>query len=110
MLPNDSKLEARAPEWPQRMKTDLSARYLQDVHGIPVAPKTLRNRRAAGTGPACRYFGTTPLYDRDVLDRWATTEALTKESPVTRTRRLAKAAGDAAYRGEEDIDRSNRAI
>jgi len=79
--------------WPRRMRTSHAARYLTDVHGIPVVEKTLRNWRASGTrGPVCRYLGTLPLYDLSELDRWAEEDALQAESPTRRTRRLAREA------------------
>jgi len=77
--------------WPKRLLTDLAARYLRERHGLPIQPKTLRNWRAAGRKPRCRYFGTTPIYDRAELDSFVE-EALKDECPTTRTRRLAKEA------------------
>ena len=88
----DTTQQTETPDWPSHLKNDDAAGYLQLCHGLPITPKTLRNRRSAGTGPKCRYFGTIPIYDRSVLDHWATTEALTDESPVTRMRRRAKTA------------------
>lgn len=69
-----------------KLRENQTAEYLRDEHGIPIEPKTLRNWRASGKGPQCQYFGVTVLYDPDVLDRWATTEALTDKAP-RRTRR-----------------------
>jgi hypothetical protein len=77
-------------DWPQnKMPTDQAAAYLYKVHGLPVQPKTMRNWRAAGRGPRCRYFGTKPIYDRSELDDYAE-NALSDESPITRARRSAK--------------------
>jgi hypothetical protein len=78
--------------WPDRMLTEQASEYLKEEHGLPAEPKTMRNWRALGRGPKCRYFGTLPLYDRPELDRFAKEDALSDESPVTRTRRLARAA------------------
>jgi hypothetical protein len=79
--------------WPLRMRTEQAATYLTQVHGLPLEEKTLRNWRVGGRrGPQCRYLGTLPLYDRAELDRWADDDALQPESPVARTRRLARDA------------------
>jgi len=67
-------------EWPKRLRTDLAAQYLHEVHGIPIGSKTLRNKRCTGVGPRVRYFGSIPLYDRDDLDSWAEGDALTDRS------------------------------
>lgn len=78
---------------PRRMTTGQAACYLQQEHGLPVEPKTLRNWRATGRrGPTCRYLGTLPLYDTPELDRWAEHDALQEENPTRRTRRLAMEA------------------
>ena len=75
-------------DWPPRMRTDMAALYLSEVHGLPLEEKTLRNWRAAGRpGPVCRYLGSLPLYDRPELDRWATDDALSPVSPISRARR-----------------------
>jgi len=76
-------------DWPPRMRTERAAAYLNSVHGIPAQEKTMRNWRAAGRGPACKYLGTMPLYDRVELDRWAEFDALQAESPMRRNRRAA---------------------
>jgi hypothetical protein len=83
--------------WPPRMRTDQAARYLTEEHGLPLEEKTLRNWRAADQrGPACRFLGTLPLYDRIELDRWAEHDALQAECPTRRTRRIAKEAANKA--------------
>jgi hypothetical protein len=69
------------------MDTAGAARYLQEAHGLPTEPKTLVNYRALQKGPAVRYFGAKPLYDRTELDRWANEEALQPISPLTRNAR-----------------------
>jgi hypothetical protein len=78
--------------WPPRLRTDMAAAYLAKVHGLPVEEKTLRNWRAAGRGPVCRYLGALPLYDRTELDRWVEQDALKVESPMRRNRRAAREA------------------
>jgi hypothetical protein len=82
-----------AAAWPPRMRTEQSAIYLAQAHGLPVEEKTLRNWRAAGRGPACRYLGALPLYDKSELDRWAEHDALKTESPMRRNRRAARGGG-----------------
>ena len=86
-------LNTRTGSWPERMDTNAAARYLREQHGLPTEPKTLVNRRALRKGPAVRYFGAKPLYDRVELDRWVKEEALQPISPLTRNaRRRAMAA------------------
>jgi hypothetical protein len=80
-------LDGVTGSWPRRMDTGTSARYLEEEHGLPIEPKTLTNLRAARKGPAVRYFGAKPLYDRVELDRWAEQEALQPISPLTRNAR-----------------------
>lgn len=75
-----------AVAWPRRMRREQAARYLQEVHGIPLEPRTLANRNASGLGPKPEYFGTIPYYRPEVLDQFAVT-CFTPESPVTLTRR-----------------------
>lgn len=45
--------------------------YLQEVHGIPVAPATLAKWRSVGGGPKFQKFGRAVLYPRSELDAWA---------------------------------------
>jgi hypothetical protein len=80
------------------MDTGTSARYLKEEKGLPIEAKTLTNFRAARKGPAVRYFGAKPLYDRVELDRWAEEEALQPISPLTRNayRRVAMQAATAS--------------
>lgn len=78
-----------ANSWPPRMRTEQAASYLTQEHGLPVEEKTLRNWRAAGRGPSCRYLGALPLYDKSELDRWGEHDALKTESPMRRNRRAA---------------------
>jgi hypothetical protein len=91
-MPKPEPTETASP-WLPRMPTGQAALYLKEEHGLPVEEKTLRNWRASGRrGPACRYLGTLPLYDRTELDRWAEQDALQAECPTGRTRRLAREA------------------
>jgi hypothetical protein len=69
-----------------RLRRGAAAQYLQEVHGIPLTEKTLRNRNAAGLDPKPEYLGTIPFYTPEILDAFAET-AFTPESPVTVTRR-----------------------
>jgi hypothetical protein len=81
---------AHQAAWPRRLRRAQAARYLCEVHGIPLEGKTLANRNARGEGPRPIYFGTLPYYERAALDAWAET-AFAQESPVTATRRRAAA-------------------
>jgi hypothetical protein len=74
--------------WPRLMDTGQTARYLREVWGIPVEPKTLANQRAAGRGPGWQYYGQKPLCRQNEADRYAQEEALTDESPLTRRARI----------------------
>ena len=84
-----------AAVWPPRMRTGQATSYLVQEHGLPVEEKTLRNWRAAGRGPSCRYLGTLPLYDKTELDRWVEQDALKAESPMRRNRRAGRGGGAA---------------
>jgi hypothetical protein len=44
----------------KRLRNSAAASYLSE-RGFPVSPKTLTNRRCAGTGPPVQYFGSVPL-------------------------------------------------
>lgn len=77
------------PQFPRRMRRGAACKYLNEVHGIPIEPKTLANRNAAGLDPKPEYLGTIPFYRTEVLDAYAET-AFTAESPVTVTRRRIK--------------------
>jgi hypothetical protein len=78
-------------DWPKRMRGGQATRYLREVHGLPIEEKTLRNKRCAGLGPRCKYFGSIPLYERSDLDTWAEGGALT-ERPANRRQPQQKAA------------------
>ena len=68
----------------RRLTTDEASAYLKEKHGLPAEPKTLRNWRALGRGPSCKYLGTKPIYEPDELDRWAEEDALTDVCPTSR--------------------------
>jgi hypothetical protein len=72
----------------KRYDTDAAAAYLTAKIGIQIKGKTLRNKRADGTGPKCDYFGSKPVYNESELDRWVEEDALTSENPVRRNMRL----------------------
>jgi hypothetical protein len=69
------------------LDTAQAARYVTQVIGIPIEPQTLANYRAAGKGPFWKYFGQKPLTTPAEMERWATEDALTDESPLTRRAR-----------------------
>jgi hypothetical protein len=77
----------RSPTGKRRLRRPEAAQRLNDVHGIPMTPKTLANRNAAGLEPKPEYLGTIPFYTEEKLDAWAAT-AFTAESPVAVTRRV----------------------
>lgn len=58
--------------WPANLRRPEAARYLGEVHNMPVSANTLANwfSRGAG-GPPAYKAGRTPLYPRASLDQWA---------------------------------------
>lgn len=59
--------------WPLKLRRAEAARYLRDVHGIPVQPSTLAKWHSQKSdGPPAHHAGRVPLYPRDELDNWAT--------------------------------------
>jgi len=59
--------------WPPKLRRTDAARYLRDVHGIPVQPSTLAKWHSQKSdGPPAHLAGRVPLYPRDELDAWAT--------------------------------------
>lgn len=59
--------------WPPKLRRAEAARYLREVHGIPVQPSTLAKWFCtSSTGPNAFLAGRIPLYPRDALDDWAT--------------------------------------
>jgi hypothetical protein len=57
-----------APEL--RLDTAAASRYLLEIHGIRQSAKTLTNRRALGTGPRWRFWGSRPYVTAAALDEW----------------------------------------
>jgi hypothetical protein len=70
-----------------RLRSNEAAEYLRALHGLPISDKTLRNRRSVGTGPACQYFGTVPLYSPKALNEWASAEL--RDQPPKRAQQAA---------------------
>jgi len=89
-------MASRQRDWPKKMRSAEAARYLTEVHGLPIEDKTLRNWRALERGPKCKYLGNLPIYEQHVLDHYAEHEALKEESPLRRSRRAAAHAQQAA--------------
>ena len=59
--------------WPPKLRRAEAARYLREVHGIPVQATTLSKWFCVcGDGPPAFKCGRIPLYPRDGLDSWAT--------------------------------------
>ena len=73
--------------WPKWIDTAQAARYGTQILGISIEPQTLANYRAAGKGPRWKYLGQKPLTTPAEIERWATEEALTDESPLARRAR-----------------------
>ena len=60
-------------DWPPKLRRAEAARYLREVHGIPVQPSTLAKWHCPSSdGPPAHRAGRVPLYPRDALDAWAT--------------------------------------
>ena len=58
--------------WPANLRRLEAARYLREVHGIPVAATTLANWFSLGSdGPPAFKAGRYPLYPKAALDQWA---------------------------------------
>ena len=59
--------------WPPKLRRADAARYLREVHGIPVQPSTLAKWHCLKSdGPPAHHAGRVPLYPLDELDAWAT--------------------------------------
>ena len=57
---------------PPNLRRAEAARYLRDVHGIPVQATTLSKWFCVSSdGPPAFKAGRIPLYPRDQLDAWA---------------------------------------
>jgi hypothetical protein len=59
------------PSPERRFRRKEAARYLTDVWGIPMSPKTLAKLAVIGGGPLFRKAGRFPLYEILELDRFA---------------------------------------
>lgn len=60
-------------QWPDKLRRGEAARYLREVHGIPVQAATLAKWHSVGSdGPPAYRAGRTPLYPVVELDAWAT--------------------------------------
>jgi hypothetical protein len=58
--------------WPPNLRRHEAARYLRDVHGIPVQASTLAKWFCVKSdGPRAHSAGRIPLYPRAELDAWA---------------------------------------
>jgi hypothetical protein len=58
--------------WPPNLRRQDAARYLREVHGIPVQPSTMAKWFSLKSdGPAAHHSGRVPLYPRAELDAWA---------------------------------------
>lgn len=85
-LPTETVRQA-APTWPNWLDTILTSRYLREVHGLIIEPKTLANWRRLGRGPPWKYQGGKPLAHRQTVDHWVERDALQDESPLSRLAR-----------------------
>lgn len=54
-----------------RLRREKAAEYLQFVHGIEIAPRTLAKWASTGGGPEFQKNGRWPLYTPLALDEWA---------------------------------------
>lgn len=58
--------------WPLKLRRTDAARYLTEVHGIPVRPATMAKWFCLkSSGPRAHVAGRVPLYPRAELDAWA---------------------------------------
>lgn len=58
--------------WPPKLRRADAARYLTEVHGIPVQASTLAKWFCLKSdGPPAHLAGRIPLYPRNALDAWA---------------------------------------
>lgn len=58
--------------WPSKLRRAEAARYLREVHGIPVQASTLAKWHCLRSdAPPAYRAGRIPLYPRDGLDAWA---------------------------------------
>jgi hypothetical protein len=57
-----------------RVRRKDAARYLTDIWGVPMSPKTLAKLAVTGGGPHYRKAGRFPLYEITALDEFARTK------------------------------------
>ena len=55
---------------PTLLTRSRAARYLNEKHGIPLTPKTLKNRASTGLEPRPVYQGRKPYHRPEALDKW----------------------------------------
>jgi hypothetical protein len=61
------------PDW---LTERQATQYLIDK-GLPIKKRYLKDQRARGKGPPCKYFGVHALFAPPELDRWIIEVALT---------------------------------
>jgi hypothetical protein len=57
--------------FPPLMRRPKAAEYVREVHFQPLEVSTLATMATRGGGPPYHRIGSTVLYDRDDVDRWA---------------------------------------
>jgi hypothetical protein len=62
------------PSPERRVRRKEAARYITEVWGIPMSPKTLAKLAVTGGGPPYRKAGKFPLYEITALDEFAKTK------------------------------------
>src|SRR4051812_48640489 len=70
--------------FPLRLNPVATSKYLREVWGIVMAPKTLRNRTCLGTGPQWAYWGCRPYTTPALIDEWV--QANLADAPANRSR------------------------
>lgn len=64
--------ETPSKAWPRKLRRSDAARYLREVHDIPVQPSTLAKWHSTRSdGPPAHHAGRFPLYPIEELDVWA---------------------------------------
>lgn len=54
-----------------RLRRSEAVEYLEQVHGLTVAKKTLEAMATRGGGPKFQKFSNSPVYPANELDAWA---------------------------------------
>jgi hypothetical protein len=83
--------ECRSGQLPspeRRVRRKEAARYLTDVWGIPMSPKTLAKLAVTGGGPHYRKAGRFPLYEVAALDEFARNKLSPSVSSTSELRAL----------------------